>query len=760
MNRRKIILSAGSVLLLALAVTWAGPLKLWQSIMTMSPTSLAGMLALLLLNIAGTNVRFWLLLRQFGADVPLANAYRANSTGQTAALFFIPLLAQVAGRNRIIEESGLPKIANATIAIVERSSVAALSLLMAALGMWRIFGAAQAERLIQSVSVYGIVITLILSAIIYLVFVSHKYEKFLSSLILNAKNLRFAAPTLLVTLFSYAATISCFSLAVLSRHKNISIEDSIAAAAIISFSASIPISIGGWGLRELAAIIVLERLGVEKGPALAIAVAVGALSTIATLLNSSLCLLLKPAPACRIQNKSSARRGRTITRISTYAIGVATASLILFQLHASFEGGTLNINLADPFAVLTFASFCIPMLTRREFPRWESRSFNLSLILFGVALLVAFFIGWSRIGVTSWALGGRVAGWMVVTGYLLVGYSIVHHFGRLGFSMAAHILGVTASCIIFFQLMLASAPCLSFLKKTATLSFEGFAGNRNAFAFQLITITCLLLPLLKKGNTSKGSNLTIIACLAFCSAGVLLSCSRTGQLVLVVLYLLSTVLGITSIIHCLIVLSASAAIFSVPYMLNACLPATQYSHSGSDHLRFKADLIALKTWLAHPLFGSGLGTFIESSASQLGVQLVIHSTPIWILSEFGLFGFSIFLFMAWVLCRHIRSVKAWSGTPQQMALFLTLVAFTLFCQLHEVLYQRIFWLALGVTLAVSYRKNTPLQSASSQRTAADQPVIISNDLTTLGTSTRPKGGVASCVVQKDAPTIFSGSEQG
>jgi uncharacterized membrane protein YbhN (UPF0104 family) len=480
-SRRKVILSTGSLTLLALSVTWAGPVKLWHSIMTMSPAALIGMLALLFLNIVGTNVRFWLLLRQFGGDVPLANAYRANSTGQTVALFFIPLLAQVAGRNQIIEESGLPKIANATIAIVERSSVAALSLLMAALSVWRIFGAAQAERLIESVSFYGIAITLVLSALIYVVFVSRRYEKFLSGSILNAKNLRFAATTLLVTVFSYAATISCFSLAVLRIHERVSIENSIAAAAIISFAASIPVSVGGWGLRELAAIIVLERLGVDKGPALAIAVAVGALSTIATLLNSSLCLFLKPAPSNRVQTKSLERRGRAITRISTYAIGIATASLILFQLHASFEGGTLNINLADPFAILTFASFCIPMLTRREFPRWQSRAFNLSLILFGVALVVAFCVGWSRIGVTPWALGGRVAGWMVVTGYLLVGYSISSQFGRIGFRMAAQILGVTASCIVFFQMLLTSAPSLKFLlrwtpcfgQRTLEISYGG-----------------------------------------------------------------------------------------------------------------------------------------------------------------------------------------------------------------------------------------------------------------------------------------------
>lgn len=684
-------------------------MKLWQSIMAMSPPSLAGMLALLLFNIVCTNIRFWLLLRQFGGTVPFANAYRANSSGQTIALFLIPLLAQVAGRNQIVEESGLPKIANATIAIVERSSVAALSLLMATLGMWRVFGTAHPENIIQFTSFCGIATVLTLSATVYGVFVSRKYERFLSSLILNIKNIRLGAPTLLVTVLGYAATISSFSLAVLGTHQNISAESCIAAAAIISFAASIPISIGGWGPRELAAIIVLDKLGVEKETALTIAISVGALSIIATLLNSALCLVLKPTPVISIQTKSSARRGRAVAILSTYAISIVTTSLILFQLHATFNGSTLNTNLADPFALLTFASFCIPMVTRCEFPRWESRAFNLSLILFGVALILAFLIGWSRIGITSWALGGRVTGWLVVTGYLLVGYSIADQFGSFGFRMAAQILGVTASCIVFYQLSIISVPCLKFLKINAMHSFEGFSGNRNAFSFQLLIITCLLLPLLKKGRTCRGPNSVVTTCLSFCSAGALLSCSRTGQLVLALLYILSTALGISSVKHCALALSGSAAIISGFYALLPSLTNYQYSHSGSDHLRFKADLIALKTWCSYPVFGSGLGTFIESSERHLGVQMVIHSTPIWILSEFGLFGFSIFLFAAWVLYSHIQRVKAWSGTPQQMSLFLTLIAFSLFCQLHEILYQRIFWLALGLTLAVSCRKNNSSQ---------------------------------------------------
>src|SRR5690606_5505092 len=51
------------------------------------------------------------------------------------------------------------------------------------------------------------------------------------------------------------------------------------AAAIVSFAASLPITVNGWGLREVASIYVFGQLGMQPGEAAAVSLLVGICST-------------------------------------------------------------------------------------------------------------------------------------------------------------------------------------------------------------------------------------------------------------------------------------------------------------------------------------------------------------------------------------------------------------------------------------------------------------------------------------------------
>ena len=62
--------------------------------------------------------------------------------------------------------------------------------------------------------------------------------------------------------------------------------------------------------------------------------------------------------------------------------------------------------------------------------------------------------------------------------------------------------------------------------------------------------------------------------------------------------------------------------------------------SNTQHLETFA--LGLKMFLAHPLFGAGLGAFVESVARMQEPPLLIHSTPLWLLAETGIFGFGAF----------------------------------------------------------------------------------------------------------------------
>ena len=102
-------------------------------------------------------------------------------------------------------------------------------------------------------------------------------------------------------------------------------------------------------------------------------------------------------------------------------------------------------------------------------------------------------------------------------------------------------------------------------------------------------------------------------------------------------------------------------------------------------------------WLQAPVLGAGLGVFHEKSQEWVGQPQVIHSTPIWILAEFGLLGGAVFGWAFVLPARH--ATRFGKSQPARRVLLFLLVAFAIFCLVHEILYQRIFWLVLGAVLA-------------------------------------------------------------
>ena len=62
--------------------------------------------------------------------------------------------------------------------------------------------------------------------------------------------------------------------------------------------------------------------------------------------------------------------------------------------------------------------------------------------------------------------------------------------------------------------------------------------------------------------------------------------------------------------------------------------------SGGQHLLTIEQGLAM--FLAHPLFGAGLGAYMADQLSTTGVPLLIHSTAVWLLAETGLVGFAVF----------------------------------------------------------------------------------------------------------------------
>jgi hypothetical protein len=249
-----------------------------------------------------------------------------------------------------------------------------------------------------------------------------------------------------------------------------------------------------------------------------------------------------------------------------------------------------------------------------------------------------------------------------------------------------------------------------------TANFEGYAGNRNAFAFQLLTVFSLLLgySCLYARKRLAGWLLGILF------LGIFLTSSRAalGTLVLLMVagivsplahrrvlargVLVATVLWGAMQALPLIVNMANNLFFEGNLQVSTLPIGSPFSGEYSDQAHWRANYEAIKMWRESPLIGGGLGVFLAQKAELFGYPVIIHSTPLWILAEFGLVGLAVLGWAAFALVRYLVIRKAWKGPPETRALMLLLLAFAAFCQLHEVLYQRIFWLALGALLAVPF----------------------------------------------------------
>lgn len=129
-----------------------------------------------------------------------------------------------------------------------------------------------------------------------------------------------------------------------------------------------------------------------------------------------------------------------------------------------------------------------------------------------------------------------------------------------------------------------------------------------------------------------------------------------------------------------------------------------FTSTSSDTARIALTNSAITEWLKQPIWGQGLGYYFEKSNELVGFKVTIHNTLLWLLTEFGSVGTSIFLValigIGWQLKKNINIGYRNKAVT---LLLMTLIIMSLF---HEVLYQRIFWFMLGALIATQY-SNTP-----------------------------------------------------
>ena len=386
--------------------------------------------------------------------------------------------------------------------------------------------------------------------------------------------------------------------------------------------------------------------------------------------------------------------------------------------------GVLNVNLADPFAILALASVSLLCVFSRSLPKWKVPFFNTILMVISVLLVASFVNGLFLIGVTQWAFSGRLLGWLVLLGYISGGYLIVLYGGYHGLRRICETVIATGVMVVLMTVFARFAVEFEVIPNMfVTSNFEGFAANRNAFAFQLLV--CIAVLLSYSFMRARAYSLPTLGCkskirgkrpyswrsflfpvlLAILMLGLFFTSSKAGLLVGILMLLVAWVFRLSD--RRLIVFSVGIAISLWSVLVIAEHWQSQfnlsspYSYDVSNIERIKSIRIGLDMWLESPILGAGLGVFTEMYSNEFGHSMVIHSTPIWLLAEFGLVGIVLIGGMFIWLWREsfIHRFKH----PSYKLTLLLLLCFGVFGLVHEIFYQRMFWLFLGAALAMPGR---------------------------------------------------------
>lgn len=685
------------------------------------------------------SLRVWMIARDLGYPLAMRDAVAVLSIGQLAGGLFFQLVGQLIARGALLARRGLPVSVTIVLTGYERIVALAVSLVLALAGSWLIFG-----RIALDMDHGGLEFAKLMTGLLLAIAAGaafgwgRKAAASLTPRLSGTVALR-ACRSVMVSIAIQLCTMAAYVIAAKALQPDIPMADLSAAAAVVMLAASLPISLAGWGVREVSAVLALGAIGMppEKALVVALLVGIGALVVVAL-------LALLSAGAWRTEHSVAIRKDIRsaprfdYTRTLVWALPLATATAVFFQTYVPVGGGRLNVNFADPIVILGGALFVLWAIRDRAWPKWRLSGFNAHVFIASAAFVMALAIGWASFGWTSWAVTNKFAGWFVLLAYGATGALLVSRTGSEGFTTLMRTVAAAAAAIALcdIALIFMRSSGVDVSAKLLLYQAQGFALNRNAFAFQMLLAASAALVMVRKEGAAVGLLAVALAGLWFTgSRAAFGTCVVIVGMVLMLRPCLWRRAALASLACACVVLIGLAlpyviawgadiadawsanhtddwntrlmAAATAPYGMFATDPAQ------SDAERFTTLHEAWQLFVAHPVFGAGLGAFVEQHLRATGEFLVIHSTPLWLLAEFGLIG------TAAIVAPLARTVWLEAGPSGKrddagVMLLVIIATFGVMSLVHEMMYQRLFWLMLGAGLALIPASSSAAKGSAQQ----------------------------------------------
>ena len=664
-----------------------------------------------------SSLRLWLIARDVGSPISGRDATAALSFGTLAGVVFFQIMGQTIARSALLAKRGTPVAATLVISAYERVIAVFVSLLLGALGACYLFG-----KLSFDVSQGGGELLKIIAAGFFAILAGAylgwgRYAARQLRATLSRQFWHRATRSLAMSVAIQLCTMTAYVLAALALEPNLRIIDVAAASAVVMLVSSLPISLAGWGIREISAVLALGAIGIPGEKALVVALLIGAMSLAALVLVMAVTFASGRTRQIGEGTAIGTFQQPDFATALAWLIPVATATAVFFQIHIPTAAGTkLNVNLADPFVVTAASLFVLGSIRTRTWPQWRLQGLNTHIVLVTLVMTLSLLIGWMSFGLTAWAFTSKYLGWFVLLSYGATGALLVTVAGQTGCRVLLRTFIAAGIAICGLEIVLLELRNLGLPidVNIAAIRASGLAANPNAFAMQIVLVACATLVAIR-------SQRLMAVLLAIAMTAIWLTGSRAGlgaaAVVLAaaaivrpalrrsILYALLLSVGILFLLEAAIAVRMQIA--HGPFTILSDLESV--GHFGpivvetpkSDMERWQTILGGLSLFSAHPLLGAGLGAFAESWRLEHGQVQVIHSTPLWLLAEFGIFGTAIIIlpFLRIVVHSLAHAIK---GQPMAILAFLSCLAFATMASMHEMLYQRPFWLLLGASLALGH----------------------------------------------------------
>lgn len=472
--------------------------RLWATAATLRPWALATVLSALLLGNLLACVRLKVIAGDLQHPIRFRDAFSATVLGQLAGSFFFQVIGQTLARSAVLAKTGVSLPATMVITGYERIVAAFISLAIALAGAFYLFGhitfdlAGGGEKLLEIIA--GVVAVAACGVIFAWGGLAKRALASMAWAHAASAYSRASAISLLIQLTTMAAYLA----AAIGLSHSVPVPSLMAAIALVMFAASVPISLAGWGLREVSAVYALGAIGVPYDAALVAALLVGFSSiAIMALLALAGSLFANDAPS-RVADPVRPDAKLLHSTFLNWFIPLFVASAVFFQIYIPAGMGKLNVNLADSLVLFGGALFVHRLLSRPAGPstgRVPGIGFLAALMT--AVIVLAFAHGWAVDGWTAWASANRLFGWFVLLAYAGTGALLASQKDAEGFPVLLRTFVASGLAVVAFELvlLLAVAVGMPIPQSLLGLRIAGFAQNPNAFGFQLLLVVAAIIAL-------------------------------------------------------------------------------------------------------------------------------------------------------------------------------------------------------------------------------------------------------------------------